>query len=174
MYLNFDIGSLDIEKHNLEIEYENQIQKEDLEYIGYESGIITWFNEKKGYGFIFSKDKKYFFHISNINSSHLPKKQYNVKFKFLTDKQDRLNAIDILILESNFIKHKIEAYNRKEEKFNLYRRKIDYKKQLYDKPKNNTINQNNYDKDKKLISDAYGIHPFLGIGVLGLYYLSKK
>ncbi|WP_135410398.1 cold shock domain-containing protein [Escherichia sp. E4385] len=44
-------------------------------------GVIKWFSEEKGYGFITDKNNKdYYFHVSDINGALLPEKGNNVSF----------------------------------------------------------------------------------------------
>lgn len=44
-------------------------------------GVVKWFSEDKGYGFITDRNNKdYYFHVSDIKGALLPEKGQNVHF----------------------------------------------------------------------------------------------
>ncbi|AUS68105.1 cold-shock protein [Escherichia albertii] len=48
-------------------------------------GVIKWFSEEKGYGFITDKNNKdYYFHVSDIKGALLPERGNNVHFEIET------------------------------------------------------------------------------------------
>ncbi|EEE2002201.1 cold shock domain-containing protein [Salmonella enterica subsp. enterica serovar Kotte] len=60
-------------------------------------GVIKWFSEEKGYGFITDKNNKdYYFHVSDINGALLPEKGNNVSFEIeISSKGERARKVII-------------------------------------------------------------------------------
>ena len=65
-----------------------------------EKGIVKWFNEEKGYGFIQSPSHgDIFFHCSSLNDDEAPGKGDTVSFDIANGKQGKLKAVNVSVVE---------------------------------------------------------------------------
>ncbi|ASQ19566.1 cold shock domain-containing protein [Enterobacter cloacae] len=64
-------------------------------------GVVKWFSEEKGYGFITNKNNKdYYFHVSDVKGALLPEKGQTVYFDAETT-QKGYSAINIVLTKNN-------------------------------------------------------------------------
>lgn len=64
-------------------------------------GIVKWFSEEKGYGFITDKyNNDYYFHVSDVKGASLPEKTQSVNFDAETTLKGR-RAKNIILTKSN-------------------------------------------------------------------------
>lgn len=64
-------------------------------------GVVKWFSEEKGYGFITDKNNKdYYFHVSDIKGASLPKNGQDVYFDSETT-QKGYKAKNIVLTKNN-------------------------------------------------------------------------
>ena len=64
-------------------------------------GVVKWFSEEKGYGFITDKNNKdYYFHVSDLNGALLPEKGQDVHFDYETT-QKGYRAKGIILTKNN-------------------------------------------------------------------------
>lgn len=66
------------------------------------TGVISWFSDDKGYGFIKPDDKSkdIFFHVSELKKINLETIAGNTKISFETkeDKSNRISAINLQLI----------------------------------------------------------------------------
>ena len=77
-------------------------------------GVIKWFSEEQGYGFITDKNNNdYYFHVTNVKGALLPKNGHSVHFDIKNNKAKNISLI-----------------NKKESVFKLS--SLDYRKAIFD------------------------------------------
>ncbi|EPJ5863461.1 cold shock domain-containing protein [Raoultella ornithinolytica] len=77
-------------------------------------GVIKWFSEEQGYGFITDKNNNdYYFHVTNVKGALLPKNGHSVHFDIKNNKAKNISLI-----------------NKKESIFKLS--SLDYRKAIFD------------------------------------------
>jgi len=66
------------------------------------SGIIKWYNQKRGYGFIENGGEEYFFHISNVvnGDQKTLKEGIEVSYELEENKlKNKLQAVNVIVIE---------------------------------------------------------------------------
>lgn len=64
-------------------------------------GVVKWFSEEKGYGFITDKNNKYYyFHVSDVKGALLPENGQSIHFDVETTKKG-YKAKNIILVTSN-------------------------------------------------------------------------